>query len=148
MTAENSIDQNVKVGLTQNQFDALVSLIYNIGTGGFSSSTLLQMINASNFAGAADQFSRFVYSGGVVLQGLVTRRAAERALFMTSGGAAVVPTTPSNGIDSSVRALQIFLNAIGSRDNYGRELIIDGVLGVSTVQSRQNCKKTVQTILS
>ncbi len=46
----------VAVPLTQNQFDALVSLIYNIGEGNFASSTLLKMLNAGNYRGAADQF--------------------------------------------------------------------------------------------
>jgi lysozyme len=71
----------VKVPLKQGQYDALVSFTYNEGAGKFQSSTLLKMLNAGNYAGAAGQFGAWVYGGGVELPGLVIRRQAEAAIF-------------------------------------------------------------------
>ena len=71
----------VQVPLNQNQFDALVSLTYNIGTGAFADSTLLKKLNAGDYKGAAAQFDVWVKAGGKRMQGLVNRRAVERKLF-------------------------------------------------------------------
>lgn len=79
---EKAVNDSVKVPLTQNQFDALVSLTYNIGSGAFKSSTLLKKLNKSDYQGAADQFPAWKKARGKVLNGLVRRRAAERALFL------------------------------------------------------------------
>lgn len=79
---ESSVNNLVKVPLTQNQFDALVSLTYNIGQTAFSNSTLLKKLNAKDYVGAADQFLRWNKGGGKVMKGLVRRREAERALFL------------------------------------------------------------------
>ena len=79
---EKTVNDLVKVSLTQNQFDALVSLTYNIGTGAFEKSTLLKKLNVSDYQGAADQFTVWNKGGGKVLQGLVNRRAKERELFL------------------------------------------------------------------
>ena len=78
---ESAVDILVKVPLNQNQFDALVSLTYNIGTGAFKDSTLLKKLNAKDYKGAAAQFDRWNKGGGKVMQGLVNRRAKERKLF-------------------------------------------------------------------
>ena len=79
---EKTVNDSVKVDLTQNQFDALVSLTYNIGSTAFKNSTLLKKLNAKDYAGAADQFLVWNKGGGKVLKGLVRRRDAERALFL------------------------------------------------------------------
>ena len=79
---EKTVNDSVKVPLSQNQFDALVSLTYNIGSAAFKNSTLLKKLNAKDYAGAADQFPRWNKGGGKVLKGLVRRRDAERALFL------------------------------------------------------------------
>lgn len=79
---ENTVNELVKVAISQNQFDALVSLTYNIGQTAFSKSTLLKKLNAKDYAGAADQFLVWIRGGGKVLKGLERRRAAERALFL------------------------------------------------------------------
>ena len=71
----------VTVALNQNQFDALVSLTYNIGTGAFADSTLLKKLNSGDYKGAAAQFDVWVKAGGKRMQGLVNRRAVERKLF-------------------------------------------------------------------
>jgi GH24 family phage-related lysozyme (muramidase) len=66
---------------SQHQFDALVSFAYNVGIGNLSSSTLLKMHKAGDFAGAAQQFARWNKAAGKVLPGLTRRRAAEAALY-------------------------------------------------------------------
>jgi len=79
---ERIVERLVRVPLNQSQFDALVSFTYNVGEGNFTNSTLLRELNAGDTAGAAEQFSRWVHAAGKVLPGLVTRRGAERALFL------------------------------------------------------------------
>lgn len=79
---EKIVNNLVKASLTQNQFDALVSLVYNIGPSAFEKSTLLKKLNAGDYQGAADQFIVWNKSGGKVLQGLVDRRTKERKLFL------------------------------------------------------------------
>ena len=68
--------------LNQNQFDALASFCFNVGLGAFEKSTLFARLKAGDLPGAASQFARWVHGGGKVLPGLVTRRAAERDLFL------------------------------------------------------------------
>lgn len=72
----------VKVSLNENQFGALVSFAFNVGIGAFGSSTLLKKLNAGNFSGAASEFARWNKAGGIVLGGLVSRREAEKELFL------------------------------------------------------------------
>lgn len=79
---EDAINKNVVVSLTQNQYDALASLVYNIGAGAFAKSTLLRMLNMGDYAGAAEQFGRWNKQKGKVLNGLTRRREEERKLFL------------------------------------------------------------------
>ena len=78
---ESAVNSAVTVPINQNQFDALVSLTYNIGTGAFKESTLLKKLNAGDCRGASAQFVVWNKGGGKVMQGLVNRRAVERELF-------------------------------------------------------------------
>ncbi len=79
---EAAINRLVTVPLTQNQFDALCSLTYNIGVGAFAGSTLLKLLNLANQRHATtNQFHRWIYGGGKVLSGLVARRRCESELF-------------------------------------------------------------------
>lgn len=80
---ESDVSRLVKVGLTQGQFDALVSFTYNLGVRSLSTSALLRKLNAGDYAGAADEFLRWNKAGGKVLNGLTRRREAERALFLS-----------------------------------------------------------------
>lgn len=84
---ENVINTNVFVPLTQNQFDALVSFTYNVGAEAFLDSTMLKLINKGYLDDASKQFARWVQGevGGKmqVLPGLVSRREAERKLFVS-----------------------------------------------------------------
>ncbi|WP_334069855.1 lysozyme [Acinetobacter colistiniresistens] len=79
---ETAVNSAVTVPVSQNQFDALVSLTYNIGENAFKGSTLLKKLNARDYQGAADQFLVWNRGGGKVMKGLVRRRDAERALFL------------------------------------------------------------------
>lgn len=80
---EHTVNSLAKVPLNKNQFDALVSLTYNIGSGAFKSSTLLKKLNLSDYKGAADQFDVWVNAGGKRMQGLANRRAKEKSLFLS-----------------------------------------------------------------
>lgn len=77
-----AVSSLIKVPLTQDQFDALTSFTYNLGVRRLAESTLLILLNKRDYHSAAAQFSRWVYAGGKVLDGLVRRRAAEANLFM------------------------------------------------------------------
>ena len=70
------------VPLTQNQFDALVSFAYNEGVTAEGHSTLLRYVNQRKWQLAADEFPKWNKQDGIVLEGLVRRRAEERALFL------------------------------------------------------------------
>lgn len=76
-----NLPELITVDLNQNQYDAIVSLVFNIGVTAFSKSTLRKLLNQGNYAAAADQFLRWNKAGGKVLPGLVRRRIAERQLF-------------------------------------------------------------------
>jgi phage lysozyme len=78
---ESAVNDAVKVTLTQNQFDALVSLAFNIGEGAFARSTLVNKLNAGDKKGAAEQFLVWKNAGGRVSQGLLNRRQKEKAMF-------------------------------------------------------------------
>lgn len=87
---ERAVSAAVHVPLNQGQFDALVSFTYNLGEGNLKSSTLLKMVNAGNFAGAAEQFKRWNKANGKTMRGLTRRRAAEQCLFLGMGGASAI----------------------------------------------------------
>ncbi|NHB89589.1 lysozyme [Photorhabdus tasmaniensis] len=78
-----TIETNVKVPLTQGQFDALCSFIFNCGASAFVRSTLLKKLNAGDYRGAADELMRWNMAGGRVLPGLNARRASERSMFLS-----------------------------------------------------------------
>jgi lysozyme len=81
-TAEGHVNGAVQVKLTQNQFDAIVSFVYNVGGEAFRTSTMLRLLNAGDYVGAANQFPRWNKDNGKVVQGLINRRAKERDLFL------------------------------------------------------------------
>lgn len=74
----------VHVPISDHQAAALTSLSYNVGTNALRNSTLLKHLNAREFAEAADAFMAWVYAGGAPSDGLRTRRASERAVFLTA----------------------------------------------------------------
>lgn len=86
-TVEQAISDLVKVPLTQNQYDALVSFVYNIGAFNFKQSTMLRRINALDYVSAAKEFPKWNHvtiNGQLIVdKGLTNRRAAELAQFNT-----------------------------------------------------------------
>lgn len=79
--AKRDVKAVVKVPLKENQLDALASFVFNLGVRKLIQSTLLKKLNAGDYSGAACEFDKWVFGGGVKLKGLVKRRAAERQLF-------------------------------------------------------------------
>jgi lysozyme len=87
---ERSVERSLTRVVNVAQFDACVSLAFNIGAGAFGSSTLLKKINANDMGGASNQFLVWVRGGGKTLPGLVIRRMAERLCFLGRDWQAVV----------------------------------------------------------
>lgn len=92
-TAENAVRSSIHVPITQNQFDACVSLAFNIGGYGFEQSAVVARLNSGNYAGAQQAFGEYNHANGQVLAGLTRRRAQEAALFGSSAPSG--STTPS-----------------------------------------------------
>jgi lysozyme len=80
--AEEGVNSLVKVELSQEMFDALVSLFFNIGRGNFMKSTLLKKLNREDYNAAASEFPRWSNARGKKLPGLVRRRMEEQAMFL------------------------------------------------------------------
>jgi len=79
--AEECIETFVDVPLTQNEYDALISFIFNLGCGAFKGSTLLNLLNQNLKDAASKQFLRWDKAGGKRVAGLARRRLAEQAMF-------------------------------------------------------------------
>jgi hypothetical protein len=145
------INSEVKVPLTQGQFDALASFIYNCGVGAFKGSTLLQLLNLKDYRGASDQLLRWNKVDGGVNNGLVRRREQERALFLT--GVEVNPAYPilmmgdRGDAVKSVQEMLITLTYTGveadgifgaytesavKRFQGNMSLVVDGIVGPAT----------------
>ena len=75
------VNSEVKVPLTQNEFNALVDFVFNVGSGNFAGSTLLRLLNQGLYAQAAEQFQLWDLAGGQVVAGLLRRRIAEENEF-------------------------------------------------------------------
>ena len=102
--AEEVVDKLVKVDLNDNQREALVSFVFNIGETNFRSSTLLRKLNAGDYEGAANEFPKWKFQKGKVLKGLVRRRAEEMALFMS----AVDDPAPAQMVDEVEKLKPLF----------------------------------------
>lgn len=79
---ERAVHRMAAVAINENQFSALVSFAFNLGENALRNSTLMRKLIAGDVVGAADEFPRWNKASGIVLQGLVRRRAAERELFL------------------------------------------------------------------
>jgi len=106
---EKYVDSYVTAEVNQSQFDAMVSLAYNIGVGAFKKSTLLKKVNANpNDPSIANEFLRWKNSGGRVVQGLVNRRKEEVAMYYKN-----LPVAPkSKGISSLLTNTKEFLKSL------------------------------------
>lgn len=108
--ATDAVNKLVKVELSQNQFDALVSFVFNIGLGAFSKSTMLRKLNAGDYEGAASEFPRWNKQAGKVLKGLVNRRQEEMEYFLL----------PVEGeVGRTVDPVEGFKNLFGSKELVG-----------------------------
>lgn len=81
--AAGRVNADVHVQLTQGEFDALVDFVFNAGVGNFEHSTLLKLVNAEDLNDAASQFAKWDEAGGEVVAGLLRRRMAEAAEFVS-----------------------------------------------------------------
>ncbi len=81
-SSENCINASVKGNITQNQFDALVSLVFNIGCGAFKTSTVLRELNEGSDLTAAQAFLMWNRAGGKIMDGLTNRRKDEMEQFL------------------------------------------------------------------
>jgi len=79
--AASVVNRAVRVSLTQQEFDALTDFVFNVGSGAFYKSTMLCLLNAGDYQGAADQFDLWDRSGGKVVAGLLRRRQEETQEF-------------------------------------------------------------------
>lgn len=80
---ERTIERLVNVPLRQSQYDCLCSFVLNVGSTAFRTSTLLRLLNQGAYAHIPSQLRRWIHDNGVVVQGLVNRRAKEIALWNT-----------------------------------------------------------------
>lgn len=90
----NKVNALLKVGVTENQFGALVSFAYNIGLDAFENSTLLRLLNAGDYKSVPAQMRRWNKNDGKVMQGLINRREAEIILWNDSS----TPLEPSTDV--------------------------------------------------
>lgn len=81
--AVHGVAHGLTTEVSQNQFDALCSFTFNVGVGAEAHSTLLRMVNDQDFADAAAEFPKWDHVNGVPNAGLLRRRQAERALFLS-----------------------------------------------------------------
>lgn len=94
---EECVEQAVKVALTDNQFGALVSFAYNVGSKNFESSTLLRKLNAGDYGSVPSEMLRWVKVHGITDQGLINRRNSEGGQWVKGAyvrGATITPDTP------------------------------------------------------
>jgi lysozyme len=78
---EGYINNMVKVGLQQHEFDSLVAWVYNLGPTNLGESTMLKVLNGGQFDRVPDEMNRWTRAGGEILEGLVRRRQAESLMF-------------------------------------------------------------------
>ena len=80
---EVAVNEGVKVPISQNMFNSLVSFSYNVGVNAFKDSTLLRVLNGGDYIEAVNQLTRWNKAGGAFVQGLANRREHEQELFFS-----------------------------------------------------------------
>lgn len=116
---ERAVNSVIKVPLTQNQFDALFSFAYNLGETGLRKSSVAKLINAGNYAAAADkmlEFNKVKKNGEYQFeQGVFNRRKREREMFLGVGQGEApnipIPNSLDEEIDAPINPLQNFAQA-------------------------------------
>ena len=84
-SAVHTVNFFVHIDLKQNEFDALVDFVFNVGSGNFTGSTLLRKLNMHDMVGAAHEFERWDMDNGKHVAGLLRRRKAEEAMWNLGG---------------------------------------------------------------
>lgn len=82
-SAVATVNRCVHIAITQNEFDALVDFAFNVGNHALETSTLIKLLNAGDFHGAAEEFHKWDHASGKEVAGLLRRRLAERDEFNT-----------------------------------------------------------------
>ena len=82
--AAADVNAKVTTDMNQGEFDALVDFVFNCGAGNFNGSTLLKKINEGDMEGAAQEFDKWDMAAGKHLAGLLRRRQAETAEFLSN----------------------------------------------------------------
>lgn len=131
---------NHGVALNQNQFDALVSMAYNVGVGGLLSSTLYRHIlnGVRNKEILLSDFQMWNKAGGNVVQGLLRRRTEECEMFMKA---------ITNQKSPKILLLQQVCNRVGIRGNNALRLIEDGLDGDNTRGARLRLIKYIADVV-
>jgi len=134
----------LKVKPTQYQFDAMVSLTYNIGIGGFSESTCLRKFNEGDIEEAADAillWNKTTIDGKkVVSQGLVNRRREEREMFL-SGNTDELPTYPTIKYGDTGEAVRVLQKALIDLRYFPANEVVDGIFGNNTKSKVKNFQR-------
>ncbi len=98
LEAAAAVDKYVKVPLTPKQRGVLTSFTFNVGVGAFAGSTLVKVLNAGHYSQVPAQLARWTHDGGKVVRGLVNRRNAEIALWLTGAAPKVALADIPDGI--------------------------------------------------
>ncbi|WP_336288697.1 lysozyme [Bartonella sp. CB60] len=123
---ERSVEQAVTVSLTDEQFAALVSFCYNVGTTAFCNSTLLKKLNKGDYEAVPAELQRWTKAGGKRLQGLVNRRAAEAGLWVKGSYVASNYQTVETKEPAGLLKLEALAPIIGSFSGLGGLLAGNG----------------------
>jgi lysozyme len=126
---EDAVSGAVRVPLAQGQFDALVSLAFNIGTGGFRKSTVVRRLNEGNYRAAADAF--LLWNKPAEIMG---RRRSERAQFLAAtdkaGAGAPVRYIPASHLHGEEAVSADYLRASGSRTITAADRVKQAAAGI------------------
>lgn len=129
---EDCVREQVQIGITQGQFDALVDFTYNVGVGAFAKSTLLKRINAGRFDEVPAEFMKWTKGGGKELPGLVRRRRAEVKLWRGLDTELPVPTSQARFQPDRPKAKSIVqskeANAAAAAGGLGTIAVVQEVL--------------------
>ncbi len=130
----DGVDELVRVQISDDQFSALVSFAYNVGLGNFARSSVLRAVNAKDFAAVPRRLALWNKAGDRTLPGLIRRRAAEAALFMSENDS-IKPQLPQTTTGKSpaqsrtiVAAILVALAAIGNALLSAAETILPWLL--------------------
>jgi len=125
---EKAVEESVKVGLSDNQFAALVSFTYNVGVSAFKRSTLLKRLNHGDYDSVPQELMKWVNAGGKRLKGLENRRAAEAGLWVKGEFVSSRDVRPSPVNDNPVLKTETIAPVIGALSGLGGVLSGDGVI--------------------